>query len=95
MLSTDTTFSNKLTDFSVCDQDPFLAPDASPRQVAGGARTENILKCQLKPVALSDYAVAFTPDQQNRLVANYPGGVCDWSRPGLEQQGQRGTWLSF
>ncbi len=87
VLSTDTTFSNKVTDFSVCDQDPFLAPDASPRQVAGGARTENILKCQLKPVDFNDYLPAvLSPALQTRLMNVFPGGVCDWNKPGVGQQ---------
>jgi hypothetical protein len=86
-LSTDPTFSVKVTDAAACDQDPFLAPDASPRQVAGGPRTENILKCQLKPVDLNDYLPAtLSPALQTRLQNIFPGGVCDWSKPGVGQQ---------
>src|SRR5207253_7558313 len=63
----------------------------SPRQVAGGPLAENILKCQLKPINLADYftpagPVSFTATQLARLQATFPGGVCDWSRPGVGQQ---------
>ncbi len=68
---------------------------ASPRFVAGGPIAADVIKCQLKPVSKADYARAFTPDQQARLESIFPQGVCNWSRPGVEQQGLRGTWLSF
>jgi hypothetical protein len=59
----------------------------SPRQVAGGPQTENILKCQLKPLVSSDYTgITFSASQQARLNAVFPGGVCDWSKPGVGQQ---------
>ena len=55
--------------------------------MAGGALEENILKCQLKPLNASDYAsVVFTAAQWARLNAAFPGGLCDWSRPGVGQQ---------
>ncbi|MBC7468640.1 MAG: hypothetical protein H7322_04870 [Ramlibacter sp.] len=31
----------RITDQSVCDADPFLAPHSSPRQVAGGSTRRN------------------------------------------------------
>ena len=68
---------------------------ASPRFVAGGPITADVIKCQLKPLSNGDYSRVLTPEQQNRLQAVFPQGVCDWSRAGVEQQGLRGTWLSF
>ena len=86
-LTADTTFSNKVTDQSLCNADPKLAIHASPRQVAGGPRTENILKCQLKPIAVADYAPAvLSAPQLARMQTVFPGGVCDWSKPGVAQQ---------
>ncbi len=67
----------------------------SPRFVAGGPIASDIIKCQLKPVSMADYTRPFSPEQQARLAGIFAGGVCDWSRPGAEQQGLRGTWLSF
>ena len=54
-----------------------------PRQVAGGPLAANILKCQLKPIDMADYAVTFTPAEQQRLGRVFPSGVCDWSRRGV------------
>nr|HET7857560.1 DUF6351 family protein [Caldimonas sp.] len=86
-LTSDTTFSNKITDFATCDTDPRLKPNASPRQVAGGPLAENILKCQLKPLVFTDYTgITFTAGQQARLNTLFPNGVCDWTKPGVSQQ---------
>jgi hypothetical protein len=93
-LLADTNFTTKVFDMSVCDADSpqadglgRLAKRASPRQVAGGALTENILKCQLKPLNPADYPPGtFSTGQVARLQATFPGGVCDWSKPGVGQQ---------
>jgi hypothetical protein len=86
-LTGDASFSSPITDMSLCDADPRLARHASPRQVAGGPLTEDVLKCQLKPLDPADYTpVTFTEAQWARLGAAFPGGVCDWSKPGLGQQ---------
>ncbi len=69
----------------------------SPRQVAGGPLAENVFKCQLKPLDFSDPAyggVAFNLDQQARLLATFPTGVCDWSKPGVGQVPEDG-WTTF
>ena len=52
---------------------------------AGGPLTDDIAKCQLKPLNPSDYRVFFTPTQWARLTAAFPDGVCDWSKPGVGQ----------
>jgi hypothetical protein len=93
-LLADTTFSTKIFDMALCDSDSpqadglgRLAKRASPRQVAGGPLAENILKCQLKLVDAADYApLILTAAQIARLQALFPGGVCDWTKPGVGQQ---------
>ena len=76
---------------TACNQ---LYPTNSfPREVAGANIAADIVKCQLKPLTPSDYAVALNPAQWARLQAIFPTGVCDWSRPGLEQQDLLGTWI--
>jgi hypothetical protein len=86
-LSTDVTQSVKVFDQAACDADPYLKPAASPRQVAGGPRAEDILKCQLKPLTQADYAgVTFSAPQWSRLQAVFSTGVCDWSKAGVGQQ---------
>jgi hypothetical protein len=67
----------------------------SPRFVAGASIAADVVKCQLKAPAAGDYTPVFTAAQQTRLAAIFPAGVCDWNQAGVEQQGLRGTWLSF
>ena len=67
---------------------------SSSRKVAGGPLAANILKCQLKPIDLNDYAVSFSSAEINRLHAIFPQGVCDWSKPGVNQTGVV-PWASF
>jgi hypothetical protein len=86
-LTGDTNFTTPVTDMAVCDADPRLAKHASPRQVAGGPLTENILKCTLKPLNSADYApIVLSSAQLARLNAVFPDGVCDWSKLGIGQQ---------
>jgi hypothetical protein len=85
LLTSDAAQSTKVTDTAVCDADPFLVPASSPRQVAGGARTEDILKCQLKPVNDADYGGKMNAAQLTRLRTVFSTGVCDWSQPGVGQ----------
>ena len=55
--------------------------------MAGGPRSEDVLKCQLKPLDAADYgAVTFSAAQWGRLQAVFSTGVCDWSKPGVGQQ---------
>jgi len=83
----DASHSTKVTDMALCDTDPGLKPHASPRQIAGGPVAENILKCALKPIDRSDYnPVGISDAQFDRLKLVFPGGVCDFSKPGVGQQ---------
>ena len=66
-----------------------------PRGVAGSPLAADVIKCQLKPVAASDYKVTFNADELSRLKQIFAGGVCDWSKPGVEQQPMAGTWQSI
>lgn len=87
LLTSDATQSVKVFDQATCDADPFLKPAASPRQVAGGPRAEDVLKCELKALNAADYGtVSFSTTQWSRLQAVFSTGVCDWSRPGAGQQ---------
>jgi hypothetical protein len=54
----------------------------APRLAAGGPVAANILKCDLKPVAASDYKVPVTAQQLNAIRRIFFTGVCDWSKPG-------------
>ncbi len=56
-----------------------------PRYVAGGPLSASKLKCQLKPIDPRDYTVTFTSAEMTRLQTIFPNGVCDWSKPGVNQ----------
>ncbi len=58
----------------------------TPRSVAGGDETNDNMKCQLKPLARSDYPLPFTDAQWAQLQQAFPAGVCDWTKPGVAQQ---------
>jgi len=66
---------------------------AFTRYVAGGPIDANILKCQLKPIDASDYP-ALAPAELQRLKTIFPGGVCDYSKPGVNQTPVV-PWASF
>jgi hypothetical protein len=59
----------------------------APRIVAGGPVAANVIKCALKPVDPADYKVMMAPADITKLRQIFPGGVCDWSRPGPNQTG--------
>jgi hypothetical protein len=67
---------------------------SAPRKEAGGPLAANVLKCQLKPIDPSDYKVAFSSEDKARLQTVFPGGVCDFSKPGVNQTPVV-TWPSF
>lgn len=86
LMPEDTAQATRVHDMAACDANPHLKPTLSPRQVAGGPRSEDVLKCQLKPLVQADYAAnTFDAGQWTRLQAVFPDGVCDWSRPGVGQ----------
>ncbi|MBZ5556022.1 MAG: DUF6351 family protein [Acidobacteriia bacterium] len=67
---------------------------SNTRTEAGGSVAGNVLKCQLKPIDPKDYKVMFSADERARLNKIFPGGVCDWSKPGVNQSPVV-TWPSF
>ena len=62
---------------------------STPRIVAGDAITADANKCQLKPLDRNDNygLVPFTDAQWTQLQTLFPDGVCDFSKPGVSQQG--------
>ena len=44
--------------------------------------------CRLEPLRQADYyPLTFTDDQWKQLQTAFPTGVCDWGKPGVDQQG--------
>jgi hypothetical protein len=68
---------------------------ANPRIEAGQSLAMNVLKCTLRPLNFGDYPVTFTAAEKARLLATFPGGVCDYSRPGVGARDPIGSWRSY
>lgn len=66
----------------------------NPRLAAGEPLKQDILKCQLRPVDAADYPV-LSAGQSERLKAVFPKGVCNYSKPGVQQQKLAGTWFAY
>ena len=59
----------------------------TPRVVAGESIATDTNKCRLKPLRRSEFApVQFTDDEWASLEKTFATGVCDWSKPGIDQQ---------
>lgn len=68
---------------------------SEPRLAAGAPLTNDISKCQLKPINFADYKVKFSNNQKARMKAVFPSGVCDFSKPGIGQGPIKGTYQSY
>ena len=66
-----------------------------PRRAAGQPLEATTAKCRLRPIQPAEYGTALTDEQLERLRAVFPGGVCDWTRPGVGEGPVRSTWLSY
>jgi hypothetical protein len=68
--------------------------EGTPRTVAGDAITTDANKCQLKPLSRSDYSAKFTAGEWAELQHTFPNGVCDYAKPGVDQQ-PTVPWLTY
>jgi hypothetical protein len=65
------------------------------RWVAGWPMTLDHYKCQLKPLDPADYpGISFTTEEWAKLQEAFPTGVCDFSKPAVNQQPSL-PWVSF
>ena len=77
------------------DCDAAFVVRTNVRVAAGEVATSDVMKCQVKPMSMADYpGVTFTGTQWAALSAVFPGGVCDYSKPGIGQV-QPTPWLTF
>jgi len=67
----------------------------NPRAVAGQPLAQYSLKCALTPIDWSSYPVTFAAAEKAELESAFPAGVCDYSKPGPEEQPPTGTWLNY
>ena len=68
---------------------------SEPRLVAGAPLTNDVMKCQLKPIDFGDYTVTFTDAQKARARRVFGSGVCDFSKPGVAQVPIKGTYQKY
>jgi len=67
-----------------------------PRVVAGSPITDDVVKCQLKPIGDADYLpTVFNGAEKVRLAAIFNQGVCDYGKPGVAQTIVKATWLKY
>jgi hypothetical protein len=78
--------------FEVCDQ--AVAAYGTPRFAADEPKTDDVLKCQLKPLRRDDYPTTFTDAQWAAMQKAFPTGVCDYSAPGVDQHGTT-PWQTY
>jgi hypothetical protein len=72
----------------VCENKLAQTRFGTPAMVAGEGIATDTNRCRLKPLRRADYyPVTFTHHQWGSLKKDFPTGVCDWARPGVEQQG--------
>lgn len=70
-------------------------PMGDPRTVAGQDLAATTGKCRLSPVDPDSYGIELTPEQEARLRAAFPQGVCDWTRAGVGEVHNPRTWVSY
>ena len=70
----------------VCELPLVQTKFSTPRVAAGESIATDQQKCQLKPLRQSDfYPISFTAAQWTTLQSVFPTGVCDFSKPGVDQ----------
>jgi hypothetical protein len=79
----------------VCELDAVQTKYGTPAMVAGESMATDTNMCQLRPLRQSDYyPITFSADQWQQLEKAFPTGVCDWSKPGIDQQDAIG-WQTY
>ncbi|HWW52708.1 MAG TPA: DUF6351 family protein [Acidimicrobiales bacterium] len=78
--------------FEICDAT--VAAYGTPRFAADEPKTDDVLKCQLKPLRRDDFPVTFTSSQWAALRRAFPTGVCNYAAPGVDQHGAT-PWLTY
>jgi hypothetical protein len=71
----------------VCQLPAVQTKFATPAMDAGESIATDVEKCQLVPLRQSSfYPVTFTDAEWADLEKTFPSGVCDYTKPGVEQQ---------
>jgi hypothetical protein len=68
---------------------------ATPRMEAGESIATDVEKCRLTPLRQRDfYPATFTDQEWASLQQVFPTGVCDYGKPGVDQQNTI-PWLTY
>jgi hypothetical protein len=79
----------------VCQNATLQTRFATPAMVAGESVATDTNRCRLKPLLRQDYyPTEFTDAEWAQLEQAFPTGVCDWSRPGVDQTGAT-PWRTY
>src|SRR5690606_11677117 len=71
-------------------------PVRGDSRIAAGGPLEGLAgKCELTDIDPTSYGIALTPEQEARLRAVFPDGVCDYDEPGVGLAELEGTWLDY
>ncbi len=89
MINTPEDFDSGL---GICSQ--VLPVTRTPRMVAGMPMSDDIIKCQLKPVNPRDYQGRLNDAQLAELQDIFPNGVCDFSKPAAGDVSHSMLWPS-
>lgn len=80
---------------TVCELPDVQTKYGTPHTVAGEGVATDSNKCTLKPLRQLDYyPITFSAEQWQQLQAAFPAGVCDWTRPGIDQRGTN-PWQTY
>jgi Tannase-like family of unknown function (DUF6351) len=73
----------------VCENPTAQTRFSTPRVIAGEEISTDKQKCQLKAFDRAEYqtTIAFTDEEFKALEKTFATGVCDFSKPGVSQQG--------
>jgi hypothetical protein len=67
---------------------------STPRMVAGMPLSDDVIKCQRRPLTAADYPAGATDAQLAQLRAAFPTGVCDYRKPAAEDVARSMVWTS-
>lgn len=72
-----------------------LPVTSTPRRGAGMPPTDDVIRCQLRPVDAADYAGKLDETQLAELREIFPEGVCDYGKPAAEDVARSLLWPSI
>jgi hypothetical protein len=79
----------------VCENQGVQTRFSTPAMVAGESILTDSNKCQRKALSAADYgSIQFTASEWQRLQRVFATGVCDWTKPGVDQRDTI-PWMTY